>query len=132
MTPPMTPDAGSTAPDPGAAAVLSCYTVLNKRSDYVRASSGLRQGTPGFHLQARATDENAIRVGFTCSKKVGNAVARNRAKRRLREVVRLVLPAHGKPGWDYVLVGRAEVTASLDFKVMQADLIRALTQIHKP
>jgi ribonuclease P protein component len=71
-----------------------------------------------------------MRVGFTCSKKVGNAVARNRAKRRLREVARFVLPLHGRPGWDYVLVGRAEVTATRDFRQMQADLIRALAAVH--
>ena len=128
----MAPDAGSIKPDADATAVLSCLVVLNKRADFVKASSGLRQGTPGFHLQARARgDDPALRVGFTCSKKVGNAVARNRAKRRLREVARLVLPAHGQPGWDYVLVGRADVTATHDFKTMQADLMQALSRIHK-
>lgn len=132
MTPPMAPDTGSAAPEPGAAAVLSCYVILNQRADFVRTSGGLRHGTPGFHLQARATQTEAMRVGFTCSKKVGNAVARNRAKRRLREVARLILPTHGKPGWDYVLVGRADVTATHDFKAMQADLVRALAQVHKP
>ena len=133
MTPPMAPQAGSAAPDTGATAVLSCLVVLNKRADFVKASSGLRHGTPGFHLQARARgDQIAPRVGFTCSKKVGNAVARNRAKRRLREVARLVLPTHGKIGWDYVLVGRATVTATHDFKAMQADLVQALARIHKP
>ena len=132
MTPPMAPDAGSTAPDPGATAVSYCLVVLNKRADFVKASGGLRHGTPGFHLQARARGDDAVsRVGFTCSKKVGNAVARNRAKRRLREVARLVLPGHGRPGWDYVLVGRATVTAAHDFKAMQADLIQALGRIHK-
>ncbi len=133
MTPPMAPQAGSAAPDTGATAVLSCLVVLHKRADFVKASSGLRHGTPGFHLQARARgDLIAARVGFTCSKKVGNAVARNRAKRRLREVARLVLPTHGKIGWDYVLVGRATVTATHDFKAMQADLVQALARIHKP
>ncbi len=132
MTPPMEPQAGNTAPEAAAAAVLSCYTVLNKRADFVRASSGVRHGTPGFHLQARASvGVSAIRVGFTCSKKVGNAVARNRAKRRLREVARLVLPSHGRHGWDYVLVGRAGVTASHDFARMQTDLIDAVARVHR-
>ena len=93
----------------------------------------MRQGTPGIHLQARKRrdgEADGMRVGFTCSKKVGNAVARNRAKRRLREVARLVLPDHGRNGWDYVLVGRKDVTAVLPFTKLQADLIRALAKIH--
>ncbi|MBR2574236.1 MAG: ribonuclease P protein component [Loktanella sp.] len=120
-------------PDTGAPAVCVCLTVLTKRADFVRASHALRQGTPGIHLQARerAQGEAAgMRVGFTCSKKVGNAVARNRAKRRLREVARLVLPEQGREGWDYVLVGRHEVTASLPFDALVADLRRALRKVH--
>jgi ribonuclease P protein component len=57
-------------------------------------------------------------------------VARNRAKRRLREIARLVLPLEGRPGWDYVLVGRKDETASRDFTQMQADLFRALRKVH--
>lgn len=71
-----------------------------------------------------------IRVGFTCSKKVGNAVARNRAKRRLREVARLILPEAGRPGWDYVLVGRPEATAERDFAALLEDMRRALAEVH--
>lgn len=120
-------------PDTGAPAVCVCLKVLTKRADFVRASQALRQGTPGIHLQARerAQGEAAgMRVGFTCSKKVGNAVARNRAKRRLREVARLVLPEQGREGWDYVLVGRHDVTASLPFDALVADLRRALRKVH--
>ena len=120
-------------PDTGAPAVCVCLTVLTKRADFVRASHALRQGTHGIHLQARerAQGEAAgMRVGFTCSKKVGNAVARNRAKRRLREVARQVLSEQGRDGWDYVLVGRHDVTASLPFDALVADLRRALRKVH--
>ena len=70
-------------------------------------------------------------MGFTCSKKIGNAVMRNRAKRRLREVVRAVLPTLAQPGWDYVLVGRPGVTVSRDFAALKSDLEGALRQIHR-
>jgi ribonuclease P protein component len=127
LTPPVAPDAGRPA-------VSVCPQVIKKRADFLRASHALRQGTPGIHLQARkrAADETAkgVRVGFTCSKKVGNAVARNRAKRRLRAVAQHVLPHHGRDGWDYVLVGRHEITASLPFDQLIADLIRALRKVH--
>lgn len=86
---------------------------------------------PGFVLQARARgDEGPVRVGFTCSKKVGNAVARNRAKRRLREIARLTLPDQGRPGWDYVLIGRRDVTAERDFRALLGDLHGALGAVH--
>lgn len=113
-----------------APAVSVCLKVLTKRSDFVACSFAKRQGTPAIHLQARKRDDAGMRVGFTCSKKVGNAVARNRAKRRLREVARLVLPKYGLDGWDYVLVGRKDITATLPFDQLQSDLIHALKKVH--
>lgn len=118
-------------PDKGAPAVSVC--VLSKRADFVRASRARRQGTPGIHLQGRKRGDgeaDGIRVGFTCSKKVGNAVARNRAKRRLREAARIVLPELGRDGWDYVLVGRKDTTATLPFETLVADLRRAIKKVH--
>lgn len=84
-------------------------------------------------MQARkrhAGEADGVRVGFTCSKKVGNAVARNRAKRRLREAARIVLPEMGRDGWDYVLVGRKDATADLPFDTLVADLRRAMKKVH--
>ena len=105
---------------------------LKNRPDFLRAARALHRRTPGFVLQARDRgDAGALRVGFTCSKKVGNAVARNRAKRRLREIARLELPSHGQPGWDYVLIGKRELTDTRDFDAMRSDLIAALAHLHR-
>ncbi len=108
-------------------------TILRKRADFLKAAAARRVSTPAFNLQIRKRDEGeaeGIRVGFTCSKKVGNAVARNRAKRRLREVARLTLPTHGRDGYDYVLIGRRDLTAARDFAEMCTDLERALEKAH--
>ncbi len=108
--------------------------VLRKRRDFLAAARAKRQSMPGFVLQARRRSDAAPepRVGFTCSKKVGNAVARNRAKRRLRAAARQVLPTHGRPGWDYVLIGRNTVTASVPFAQLTEDLVKAIARIHAP
>jgi ribonuclease P protein component len=105
---------------------------LRNRADFLACARAGRQGTRGMMVQARARGDgvDTVRVGFTCSKKVGNAVARNRAKRRLREVARLVLPAHARPGYDYVLIGRMGATAQRPFEELQADLIYALKKLH--
>lgn len=113
-------------------AVFALPPVIKKRADFVRASNARKQGTPAFLLQARFRGDDApFRVGFTCSKKVGNAVARNRAKRRLREIARLVLNSTGQAGWDYVLVGRKDATATRDFALLQKDLRFALRKVHE-
>lgn len=129
MTPPEAPlpnnDVGQGVPQAG----LLRLGTLTARSDFLRAARARRVVTPAFVLQYRARgDGDGVRVGFTCSKKVGNAVARNRAKRRLREIARLVLPAHATPGTDYVLIGRAEVTATRPFEDMLNDLRDALAR----
>ena len=110
--------------------------ILTKRADFLSAARARRMSRPGFTLQARrrADDEapGLVRVGFTCSKKVGNAVARNRAKRRLRALARDVLPESGRPGWDYVLIGRPEITATRDFATLRAELFSAVEAVHAP
>jgi ribonuclease P protein component len=105
--------------------------VLTKRADFLAAARARRISKPAFTLQWRDRGETSdIRVGFTCSKKVGNAVARNRAKRRLREAARLVLPSAGQDGHDYVLIGRREVTAAQPFEELCSDLHAALREVH--
>ena len=113
---------------------------LTRRADFLAAARARRRATPAFTLQARrrAPAEAAhvppegLRVGYTCSKKVGNAVARNRARRRLRAAAREVIPAFGRPGWDYVLIGRPTETAARDFRLLCDDLRAALAAVHGP
>ncbi|WP_319533313.1 ribonuclease P protein component [uncultured Cohaesibacter sp.] len=96
---------------------------LKKRSEFLTAAKGGRLSRRGFVLQAyrRSPEDNAPpRVGFTVTKKVGNAVVRNRIKRRLRELARLHGPEHMQSGWDYVLIGRTGAL-HLPFDAMTAD-----------
>lgn len=112
----------------------AAISVLRRRADFLAAAKGRRQSRPAFTLQARPRDTDAadaVRIGYTCSKKVGNAVARNRAKRRLRAAVQAVLPEAARPGWDYVLIGRPVTTASRPFALLCDDLRTALAAIHK-
>jgi ribonuclease P protein component len=129
MTP---PEAGTRPATPPAALLHPGLSVIARRADFLRAAQGRRQGTAGFLLQARDRGDGlpGARVGYTCSKKIGNAVVRNRAKRRLREVARAVLAAGAQPGWDYVLVGRPGATVTREFALMLTDLETALGAVH--
>ena len=123
------------APGPGSAPLSACaLTVLRLRAEFLAAARARRQPTAGFLLQARRRDAGdpgqGIRVGFTASKKIGNAVVRNRAKRRLRALAREILPRLGHAGWDYVLVARPEATVSRPFAELRQDLERALASVH--
>ena len=106
--------------------------ILTKRSDFVAASKRGDKGVAfSVIVQKRDRGDTApARYGITASKKIGNAVARNRAKRRLREIARLTLPQTGRAGMDYVFVGRREATATLPFDQLLADLTRALDILH--
>lgn len=101
---------------------------LKKRRDFLRAASrGKRAARPGLVLQAVAGGEGRLRVGFTVTKKVGNAVVRNRTRRRLKEAARLSLPGLGVEGWDLVLIGR-DGTRGRPFAALIEDLRGALKQ----
>ena len=79
---------------------------LTKRQDFILASRSLKHSCDTMIVQTKKNNLRTVRVGITCSKKVGNAVVRNRAKRRLRAIAHEVLPTWGRGGFDYVLIGR--------------------------
>ena len=111
---------------------VSSIERLKNRSDFLRTAKGKTVHKKAFVLQGRSRSDSStnIRIGFTCTKKVGNAVLRNLAKRRLREVAKNIFPNNGVDGWDYVFVGKKDVTAKLSFEMMIKDLTQALQQIH--
>jgi len=101
---------------------------MKKRRDFLRAAQrGKRAARPGLVIQALPGTDGPMRLGFTVTKKVGNAVVRNRTKRRLREAARLVLGDSPPAGWDIVLIGRDD-TRSRPFTQLQGDLRGALKQ----
>jgi len=104
---------------------------LTKRQDFILASRSLKHPCDTMIVQIKNNDLRTMRVGITCSKKVGNAVVRNRAKRRLREIAREVLPIWGRVGFDYVLIGRHGSTISSEFKNLKNDFISALEALHR-
>ena len=82
-------------------------SVIRKRGDFLAANRGLRVARPGFVLLAHPNDGRGKRYGITVTKKIGNAVVRNRMKRRFRELLWDALPDSGLPDHDHVLIGRA-------------------------
>lgn len=102
---------------------------LTKRAQFLRVRAGVRAGRPNLVLEAlRRGPDGPIGVGFTASKKVGGAVQRNRAKRRLREAARQLLPELGAAGVDYVLVAR-QSTPEADWAALLDDLRNALIRL---
>lgn len=100
-------------------------SVLTKRADFLAANAGLRNARTGFVLLTRPNDGQGMRFGITVTKKIGNAVVRNRMKRRFRELLRASLPVQGLADHDHVLIGRAGGVAR-DFHQMADELAKAL------
>jgi len=105
---------------------------LKRRPEFLRVAAARRKWvTPGLILQVRRRDNpdsDYARVGFTVSKKVGNAVRRNRAKRRLRAVVDKVMEPYARTGYDYVVIGR-QGTLTRPFSALTHDLLQALKKM---
>jgi len=106
------------------------YSVIKKRSDFLAANRGKRYATPGFVLlvRDRQDDNPAIRLGITITKKVGNAVIRNRMRRRFRALAQEMLADKGKAGADHILIGR-DSGIERDIDALRADMVKALGKI---
>jgi ribonuclease P protein component len=103
---------------------------LTRRGDFLAARGGPSHVTAGLIVQGRDRgDPGPWRVGFTVTRRLGNAVKRNRIRRRLRELARRVLGERGREGFDYVLIGRA-ATRERPFERLVGDLERALDEVH--
>jgi ribonuclease P protein component len=114
---------------------------LKTRAEFLHVKGGARYAAPSLVLQARrrerrvgqepSFDPCVARFGFTATKTLGSAVVRNRARRRLKEAVRLAGECHAMEGYDYVLIAR-EGTVQRPFPELIKDLERALTKVHEP
>ena len=102
---------------------------LKRRAEFLRvAAKGRKAATHGLVLQALSRHDNEpVRIGFTVTKKIGNAVVRNRTRRRLKEAARLELTDHPLAGVDVVLIGR-DATKGRTFPELRDDLRRALSK----
>ena len=102
---------------------------LVKRVDFIAASKAEKFVGTSIIVQAKYNASENIRVGYTASKKVGNAVVRNRAKRRMRAAAMETLAQYGTAGADYVLIGRAKTTCTVKFEDLKIELIRAIKKL---
>ena len=101
--------------------------ILRKRADFLAANKGLRNARPGFVLLTHPNDAASMRYGITVTKKIGNAVVRNRMKRRFRALLRELLPDQGVAGHDHVLIGR-DSGIEREFACLREDLAAALAR----
>lgn len=110
---------------------MTRIATIRKRADFVAANHGIRVARPGFvllvKLESAPADEADMRFGVTVTKKIGNAVARNRMKRRFRALLRDALPQSGIPGADHVMIGR-EGGIERDFAMLRDELAVALSR----
>ena len=102
-------------------------SVLTRRADFLAANRGLRIARPGFVLLARPNEGQGLRYGITVTKKIGNAVVRNRMKRRFRALLREMLPQAGLAAHDHVLIGR-DGGVERDFAKLREELAMALSR----
>ena len=113
----------------------NCLTRILKRPEYLRVKrQGISVAESGLVIQAAPVANSSSylqpRVGFTVSKRVGNAVKRNRARRRLKSIASDVLPKEGFQAWDYVFIGRL-VTLDRPYDLLLEDARAALRKIHQ-
>lgn len=107
--------------------VIEALSIIRKRADFLAANRGIRVARPGFVLLAHPNGGRGKRFGITVTKKIGNAVVRNRMKRRFRELLRGALPGAGLPDHDHILIGR-EGGVERDFMALEAELAAALSR----
>ena len=105
-------------------------SILRKRAEFLAANKGLRNARPGFVLLTLANDNLGKRFGVTVTRKIGNAVVRNRMKRRFRALARDILPESGTVGADHVLIGRAG-GIERDYAALESELRKALNKLAK-
>lgn len=113
-------------------ALMTSLGALKQRSEFLYVRDGTYRAQGGLVIQMRENPHHSqIRVGFTATKKIGNAVARNTAKRRMREIARAVLPQTGQSGYDYVFIARSG-TVERSYALLLDDAQKALLRLSQP
>jgi len=108
---------------------------LRKRKDFIAIRAGRRQHSPSFVLQIRERGEDnlsaeGVRIGYTVTKKTGNAVERNRIKRRMRAAVHQIMQIYARRAHDYVLIGK-RAALNTEFETMVGELGSSLSRVHR-